>query len=250
MAFVAHPDDEGAILGTLAKYSILSRKVIIVWATKGERWLTPFGKYAPFLHWLIFSKNNPETKKKLYNLIGKIRQNEINKVLSLLKVENEFLEFIDGSIPPPSDHTALKKVIEVIRKYRPRIILTHHFREAHPDHKNLSSLVYQAFYLSGSNLIKTISPPFEPKILAWWDERGFGFKPNCFLNVNDSINIFREWKKIYKSQSTRIVGQVPMIKARLRAFKTPYHLVECFQIVNIKMEKKWYGEFFPFYEKS
>ena len=48
MAFAAHSDDEGAMLGTLAKYSRLAQKVIIVWATKGERWVWPFKQFKPF----------------------------------------------------------------------------------------------------------------------------------------------------------------------------------------------------------
>jgi len=245
LAFAAHPDDEGAMLGTLYKYSRLNRKVAIVWATKGERWLTPLGKYSPFLHWLIFAKKDPQVKEKLYDIIANIRIREINKVLSLINAEGVFLDFVDGSVPPPSDKAALLKVVEVIRKYKPRVIITHHYNEVHPDHQNLSNLVFQSFYLAGRDTIKTLSPPFNPEILAWWDERGIGFKPNCFINVNDSIIIFSEWKKIYKSQATRIVGQIPIIKARLRAIKTPSKLVECFEIVNQKEQKTWYGEFFP-----
>ncbi|MHA1293246.1 MAG: PIG-L deacetylase family protein [Promethearchaeota archaeon] len=245
MAFAAHPDDEGAMLGTLAKYFYLNSEVIIVWATLGERWLTPLGKYSPFLHWLLFSKKDSNIKEQLYRIIGKIRNKEVHEVLSLTKFKGEFLGFIDGAVPSPSNVMALKKIIELIRTYKPRIVITHHYRELHPDHQNLSNLVYQAFYFSGNKSIKTIHKPFNPEILAWWDERGLGFKPNCYLNVNDSIKIFKDWKKIYKSQTTRIVGQIPIIKARLRAIGTPYRLVECFQIVNFKLNHKYYGELFP-----
>jgi len=245
LAFAAHPDDEGAMLGTLYKYSKLNRKVVIVWATRGERWLTPLGKYTPFLHWLVFTKKDHQSREKLYKIINKIRSKEIRKVLSLINVEGCFLDFRDGFIPSPSDHQALMKVIEVIRQYRPKIIITHHFREAHPDHQNLSRLVYHAFYLAGKNTIRTNSAPFTPESLAWWDERGVGFKPNCFINVNNSIRIFSEWKKIYKSQASRLIGQLPMIKARLRALRTPLKLVEGFQILNINIKTKIFAELFP-----
>jgi LmbE family N-acetylglucosaminyl deacetylase len=245
MAFAAHPDDEGAMLGTLAKYSKLAQKVIIVWATRGERWVWPFNRFKPFWYWLFASKNDISIKNKLYNIIAKIRSKEINNVLKLLKIKGEFLGFIDGNIPPPSNKEGLKEVIEVIRKYQPRIVITHHFREGHSDHKNLSNLVFQAFLLSGSPKIKTGSPPFKPEILAWWDERGIGFKPNFFLNVNDSIKIFNKWKKIHKSQLFRIVGQIPIIKARIRAINTPLKLTECFQIVRPEIIGKLYGEIFP-----
>ena len=88
-------------------------------------------------------------------------------------------------------------------------------------------------------------PEFQPKLLVWWDERGLGFKPNYFINVRSSIEIFRKWKKIYRSQSSRIVGQIPIIKTRLRSIKTPYNYVERFQIVNMNEKSSYYSEFFP-----
>ncbi len=245
LAFAAHPDDEGAMLATLAKYSQLSQMVIVVWATKGERWIWPLKQFKPFWHWIFSSKKDSNIKSKLYKVIARIRSKEIDKVLKLINIQGDFLGFIDGSIPASSDKNALRKVIESIRKYQPKIIITHHFREAHQDHKNLSNLVFQAFHLSGSSKIRTKAPPFTPEILAFWDERGVGFNPNFFLNVNDNIKIFQKWRKIYKSQLFRIIGQIPIIKARLRAIKTPLKLVECYQIASPKVSGKIYGEFFP-----
>ena len=51
LVFAAHPDDEGAMFGTITKYARLSKKVVIVWATKGERWIMPIREFKPFLYY-------------------------------------------------------------------------------------------------------------------------------------------------------------------------------------------------------
>lgn len=127
MAICAHPDDEGAVLATLAKYARLGHRVIIAWDTKGERWVTPFGKYTSFLHWLVFKKKNQRIKNKLYEIISRIRTREVEKVLTLLNVKGEFLDFIDGSIPNPSNSRALIKIIDLIRQYKPSSFINSSF---------------------------------------------------------------------------------------------------------------------------
>ncbi|MHA1274146.1 MAG: PIG-L deacetylase family protein [Promethearchaeota archaeon] len=246
LIFAAHPDDEGAMFSTIAKYARINPKCAkIFWATKGERWLTPFREFSPFLYWFIESKKNREIKEKLYQIIGKIREKEARSVLKILGIEGGFLGFRDGSIPYPDNLDVLKYIIEIIRKETPKVIATHHFSETHKDHKNLSHLIYQTFFLAGNRKIKTKSPPHNPKLLVWWDERGKLFKPNLYINISTTIDIFRKWKKIHKSQMNRIVGRFSRLKARYRAIGTPFKLAECFQIANKSPEKKIFAEFFP-----
>lgn len=148
LAIAAHPDDEGAMLGTLAKHSLNHDRVKILWATKGENWLFPLTSYKAFLYWFIKARGDKKIKNHLTQIIGKIRSREAKKVLSLINAEGGFLGFHDGEIPSQNDFSAIHRIIKEIRTYKPTIVITHHFREPHPDHKNLSRLVYQAFFLS------------------------------------------------------------------------------------------------------
>ena len=143
LAFGAHPDDvELGCSGTLAKEVSLGKKVGIVDLTRGE--LGTRGSAA-------------------------IRDAEAAAAAKILKVlVRENLEMRDGFFV--NDETHQKKVIEMLRKYRPEIVLCNAIDDRHIDHGKGSKLVSDACFLSGLIKIETQFEgenqlPWRPKVV-------------------------------------------------------------------------------------
>jgi len=128
LAFGAHPDDvELGCSGTIAKEVILGKKVGIIDLTRGE----------------LGTRGSVE-----------IRNSESAKASEILGVVvRENLDMRDGFFV--NDETHQLKVIEMIRKYQPEIVLCNAITDRHIDHGKGSKLVSDACFLSGLRQIKT-----------------------------------------------------------------------------------------------
>lgn len=128
LAFGAHPDDvELGCSGTIAKEVSLGKKVGIVDLTRGE----------------LGTRGSVE-----------IRNSESAKASEILGVMvRENLDMRDGFFVNDEAHQL--KVIEMIRKYQPEIVLCNAITDRHIDHGKGSKLVSDACFLSGLRQIKT-----------------------------------------------------------------------------------------------
>jgi len=128
LAFGAHPDDvELSCSGTMLSHMAMGAKAGIIDLTQGE--LGTRGSAA------LRSKEAAAASK----ILGiKVREN--------LKMKDGFIEINEKN---------LLKVITVIRKYRPEIILLNAVNDRHIDHGKGAELVHQAAFLSGLAKIKT-----------------------------------------------------------------------------------------------
>ena len=83
-----------------------------------------------------------------------IRSEETKVASELLGIHiRENLGFRDGFFE--IDEVHLLKVVEVIRKYQPEIILANAASDRHPDHKRAGDLVSRANFLSGLLKVQT-----------------------------------------------------------------------------------------------
>lgn len=128
LAFGAHPDDvELGCSGTIAKEVSLGKKIGIIDLTRGE----------------LGTRGSAE-----------IRDQEANDAAKILGVQvRENLEFRDGFFVNDEAHQL--KVIKVIRKYQPDIVLCNAIRDRHIDHGKGAKLVADACFLSGLRKIET-----------------------------------------------------------------------------------------------
>ena len=129
LAFGAHPDDvELGCSGTLAKEISLGKKVGIIDLTRGE--LGTRGSVA-------------------------IRNSESANASEILGITvRENLDMRDGFFI--NDEAHQMKVIEMIRKYQPEIVICNAIQDRHIDHGKGSKLVSDACFLSGLRMIETI----------------------------------------------------------------------------------------------
>ncbi len=128
LAFGAHPDDvELGCSGTLAKEISLGKKVGVIDLTRGE----------------LGTRGSVE-----------IRNSEAAKAGSILGISvRENLDLRDGFFQ--NDEESQLKVIQMIRKYQPEIVICNAIKDRHIDHGKGSKLVSDACFLSGLRRIET-----------------------------------------------------------------------------------------------
>ena len=143
LAFGAHPDDvELGCSGTIAKEVNLGKKVGIIDLTRGE----------------LGTRGSVET-----------RNSESTKASDILGVSvRENLDMRDGFFV--NDEVHQMKIIHMIRKYQPEIVLCNAIDDRHIDHGKGSKLVSDACFLSGLRQIKTelngeVQDAWRPKVV-------------------------------------------------------------------------------------
>jgi len=123
MAFGVHPDDiELGCSGTLIACVAQGKKVVAADLTRGE----------------LGTRGTPETRKE-----------EAANAANIIGIHaRENLEMEDGFFQHNEEN--LRKIITVIRKYKPEIIFYCNAPEdRHPDHGRSAQLVADAAFLSG-----------------------------------------------------------------------------------------------------
>jgi bacillithiol biosynthesis deacetylase BshB1 len=143
LAFGAHPDDvELGCGGTLAKEIHFGKKVGIIDLTRGE----------------LGTRGSAE-----------IRDKEAEKAAQILGVAiRENLRMRDGFFLNDEAHQL--RIIEIIRKYKPEIVLCNAIEDRHIDHAKGSSLISDACFLSGLRKIETkyenqVQDAWRPKVV-------------------------------------------------------------------------------------
>lgn len=128
LAFGAHPDDvELGCGGTLAKEISLGKKVGVIDLTRGE----------------LGTRGSAEIRDR--------EASDAAKILGLSAREN--LNMRDGFFKNDEEHQL--SIIQMIRKYKPEIVLCNAIDDRHIDHGKGSKLVSDACFLSGLIKIET-----------------------------------------------------------------------------------------------
>lgn len=177
LAFGAHPDDvELGCSGTIAKEVSLGKKVGIIDLTRGE----------------LGTRGSVE-----------IRNSESAKASEILGVVvRENLDMRDGFFV--NDETHQLKVIEMIRKYQPEIVLCNAITDRHIDHGKGSKLVSDACFLSGLRQIKTelngeAQEVWRPKVVYHYIQWQ-NIEPDFVVDISEFIGKKMESVLAYGSQ--------------------------------------------------
>jgi len=177
LAFGAHPDDvELGCSGTIAKEISLGKKVGIIDLTRGE----------------LGTRGTVE-----------IRNTEATKASEILGVSvRENLDMRDGFFVNDENHQL--KVIKMIRKYQPEIVLCNAIQDRHIDHEKGSKLVSDACFLSGLMQIKTeingeAQRPWRPKVVYHYIQWQI-IEPDFVVDISDFMNQKMEAVQAYSSQ--------------------------------------------------
>ncbi len=172
LAIGAHPDDVELGAGaTVAKMVAAGKKVGILDLTRGE----------------LGTRGTAETRKQ--------EAEEAAKILGVSVREN--LGFRDGFFT--NDEAHQMKIIDVIRKYQPEIVLCNAVEDRHIDHGKGADLVEDACFLSGLKKIETEFPAWRPKHIFHYIQ-WFPLKPDFVLDVSGFVEQKKAACFAYKTQ--------------------------------------------------
>ncbi|MBX3043279.1 MAG: bacillithiol biosynthesis deacetylase BshB1 [Candidatus Kapabacteria bacterium] len=179
MVIGAHPDDaELCCGGTIAKLTKEGKKVVLVDLTRGE----------------MGTRGNPE-----------LREEEAQAAAKILGVSDRInLEMRDGFIR--NDEESIYKIVSVVRKYRPRMILMHPWFERHPDHENTHYLVRDALFKCGLRKFETkdngiLQETYRTRrIFSYMQAYQFPKPPDFFVDISDVHHIKIQAIEAFSSQ--------------------------------------------------
>lgn len=177
LVFGAHPDDvELSCSGVLLVEKNNGKKIGIADLTRGE----------------LGTRGTVEKRKS-----------EAEEAAAIMQIDiRENLEMKDGFFKNDEEHQ--RKIITVLRKYQPEIVLCNAPADRHPDHGRAADLVYTAAFLSGLRKIETKENSSLQK--AWRPKYVFNYIQDRYFNpdfVVDITNVFEkkiEAIKAYKTQ--------------------------------------------------
>jgi N-acetylglucosamine malate deacetylase 1 len=182
LAIVAHPDDaELLCAGTLARAKADGASVGIAVLCQGE-------------------KGQPDPP--IENL-GEVRSREMRASAELLGAEMFEGGFHDGEL---FDSTESRRVvIELMRQFRPTLVLAHSATDYHADHQAASTLAEAASWFCASAAHQTASAPLTKPPALWWMDtiEMIGFDPAFYVDVSDFMKLKQQMIHCHKSQVAR-----------------------------------------------
>lgn len=177
LAFGAHPDDvELGCSGTIAKEIALGKKVGIIDLTRGE----------------LGTRGSVE-----------IRNSESAKASEILGVAaRENLDMRDGFFV--NDEAHQMKIIQMLRKYQPEIVLCNAIDDRHIDHGKGSKLVSDSCFLSGLRMIETSldgenQTAWRPKVVYHYIQWK-NLEPDFVVDISEFMDVKMESILAYSSQ--------------------------------------------------
>ncbi len=176
LGFGAHPDDvELSCSGTLLIEKQRGKKVGIIDLTEGE----------------LGTRGNVETRRQ-----------EAEASTGIMGIDvRENLGLPDGFFR--NDKETLLKVIEVIRKHQPDIIICNAIEDRHPDHGKAAGLIQEASFLSGLLKVET-----KEHNVAWRPKHVFHYIQDSYIEPHFIVDITPVFEKKM---------------AAIKAYKTQFH---------------------------
>ena len=179
LAVGAHPDDLEILCGgTLAKYASLGCAVTMAVLTNGNM-------------------GHPEIEPPE---MARIRKEEFFNAAELIGAKTVWMD-IDDEMSVVDLETRLK-MVDVMRRAAPDIILTHSDADYHVDHLNVSRLVFDAAPLACVVNIKRELPALNKQALIYhFDTLGaVNFLPGEYVDITEFIETKKKMFKCHKSQ--------------------------------------------------
>jgi bacillithiol biosynthesis deacetylase BshB1 len=179
LAFGPHPDDlEIGIGGALARHAASGQRVGLVDLTKGE----------------MSSNGTPEQRLK--------EAEDARRVLGAAWRQN--LEIPDRGIGSSPDH--VRKVVELIRRYRPRAVALPYWHDRHPDHVAAAALLQEAVFNAKLRRFDAGGEPWQPEWTCFYFIND-GATPSFVVDVTDYYDTKRKALACYVSQFARATGR-------------------------------------------
>ncbi len=216
LAIVAHPDDvELLCAGTLARAKADGAAIGICVLCQGD-------------------KGQPD--KPIANLAA-VRRREMESAAAVLGSELFLGEFLDGALVDGSDERS--KTVEIVREFKPTLILAHAPEDYHPDHQAASKLAEVASWSSASRGLKTkLAATNVPPALWFIDTIDMsGFSPGFYIDISAYADLKQRMLECHASQLARgddgdfsPLAELMEIQYRARGMQSNVFAAEAFRL--------------------
>lgn len=221
MVVVAHPDDaEFSSAGTIARFAEEQFDVTVVVCTSGDKG----------------TDRRDITSREL----AEIREAEQLEASRRLGVRStEFLRGGDGELTP--DLELRGKIVRMIRKHKPDIVITHDpFRPyaLHPDHRAVGTATVDAVYPTARDPLyfpEHLEEGLEPhKVAELWL---YGSEaPDKFIDISPTVDKKIEALKAHRSQvgTAETLGERIRHRAQERGKEHGVEMAEAFKVIRLR----------------
>lgn len=170
MAIAAHPGDGLFTMGAVVAQQIAS------------------GGAGLFLNLSLGERGAP--KDVPVTQYGDLQRSATQKAAQLLGAGAIFLDYPDAEIPFNEDSSL--RVCDVIREYKPEIVLTHWSGSWHKDHQNCHLIVRDAIFYAGLATLPRSRPAHSVSKLFYADnwEDATNYVPDTYLNIE---SVYEKW---------------------------------------------------------
>ncbi len=186
MVVAAHPDDAELFgAGTFLKLRTMGRKGVLVDVTDG----------------------GAGTRGS-----ATIRAKEAAAAAKVLGMQRVCLGEPDGRVLNTLE--AQWKLIEAIRRFRPKVVFTHHPAEEHPDHGATAALVKEAVFRAGLSKLTELTPGARPELIEGAPHRPgriyYAVASATSVTPSFCVDVTEQWKdklrviRCYESQFSNI----------------------------------------------
>jgi N-acetylglucosamine malate deacetylase 1 len=182
LAVVAHPDDaELLCAGTLARAKQEGAAIGVCVLCQGDK-----GQPAEAIADL-----------------ASVRRKEMQASSKLLGAELFTCDFEDGTLEDTL--ASRKKVSDVLRRFRPTLVLAHAPQDYHPDHQAASALTDAATWFCASRGQKSRQAPLEEPPELWWMDciNRASFEPGFYVDVTGFVELKERLLRCHASQIER-----------------------------------------------
>lgn len=186
LAFGPHPDDVELFCGgLLARMAGQGYRTGIVDLTRGEK----------------SSRGTPETRARETEAASRELGLSLRENLGLPDGWVSPWSGFDAAEPERTRTSAVARVVEVLRRLRPELVVVPWEEERHPDHEAASALVTRALFFAGVRKFETEPPgePFTPRQVLYYPLRHLA-EPSFVVDVSAVYERKRAAVRCYASQ--------------------------------------------------
>lgn len=206
LAVGAHPDDlEILCAGTLAKYAAQGHQVTMAVATNGE----------------VGSSTLPKAE------IAEIRKREAAASAAVIGADFIWMAHPDEFLF--SDAGTRLNFLNMVRRARPDVILTHAPTDYHPDHRTAGQMIWDIRVMTTVPNIETEHPVCEkiPEIYYFDTIAGIDFVPQYYVDVTETFDAKRQMLACHKSQAGWLQEQYDLSYLDFIEFTGRYRGLQC-----------------------
>jgi LmbE family N-acetylglucosaminyl deacetylase len=216
LAVVAHPDNaEMLCAGTLARAKADGATVCICVLCQGDK-----------------GQPTPPVKD-----LPVVRRAEMQDAAALLGAELYFGGFPDSELfDGPGQR---RKVVDLLRQFRPTLVLAHPAEDYHPDYRAASSLAEAASWYCASRGYQTTLPAMKVPPALWWMDtiNESDFTPGFFVDVSEHLELKEQMLACHQSQLRRSqdhgylpLNELMLQQSRARGSQAGVQAAEAFRI--------------------